>query len=111
MRVQTDLEPAGEEHLISAVELVYAGFPENLMDDYPKCTKYLAHATATLEHAGCKNLEFGLRWALQSIVRGVLVAKGIMLLLWNGTSGPSMAGKGHSEWTTLPLSTPYASRA
>jgi len=75
MRVQMDLEPEGEEHLISAVRLVYDSFTTTVMDDYSKCTRYLAHAIATLEHTGRKNLEFGLRWDLQNVVGDVLDVK------------------------------------
>jgi tetratricopeptide (TPR) repeat protein len=74
VRVQVDLEGPGEEHLISAVRLLYDSFPNTPMDDYSKCTQYLPHAMATLEHAGRKNLEFGLRWDLQDFVGVVLVA-------------------------------------
>jgi hypothetical protein len=62
VRVQMDLEGReGEEHLVSAVRLVYNSFPKDPMDDYLKCTQCLPHAMATLEHTGRKNLEFGLR--------------------------------------------------
>jgi tetratricopeptide (TPR) repeat protein len=74
VRAQVDLEgPGGEQHLISAVELVYDSFPRTPTDDYSKCTEYLPHAMATLEHTGRKNLEFGLRWDLQNFVGVVLV--------------------------------------
>jgi hypothetical protein len=65
VRVQVELEGLeGEEYLISAVRLVYDSFPESVMIDYSKCTQYLPHAVAILEHTGRKNLEFGLRWDL-----------------------------------------------
>jgi tetratricopeptide (TPR) repeat protein len=75
-RVQVDLEgPEGEGHLISAVRLVYDSFPRTPMDDYSKCTQYLPHAMAILEHTKRKNVKFGLRWKLQNFVGLVLDAK------------------------------------
>jgi hypothetical protein len=98
-RVQVDLEGLeGEEHLISAVRLVYGNFPGNPMDDYSKCTQYLPHAMAILEHTRRKHLKFGLRWDL------FMVRRGIMLLLRNISSEPSMAvRRRYSERATLPL--------
>jgi hypothetical protein len=75
-RVQVDLEgPEGEEHLRSAVRLVYDIFPGTPMNDYSKCTQYLPHAMAILEHTKRKNVKFGLRWDLQNFVGLVLDAK------------------------------------
>jgi tetratricopeptide (TPR) repeat protein len=74
VRAQVDLEgPEGQEHLISAVELVYNSFPDTPVDDYSKCTQYLPHAMAALENTGRRNLEFGLRWDLDNFVGVVLV--------------------------------------
>jgi tetratricopeptide (TPR) repeat protein len=74
IRAQVDLEgPEGEEHLMSAVGLVYYRMPVTPIDDYSKCIQYLPHAIAALEHTGCKNLEVELRWDLESCVGCVLV--------------------------------------
>jgi len=68
MRVQMDLEPDGEKHLISAVGLVYNSFPATPVDGYSGCTQFLPHAIATLEYVGRKNVESRLHWDLQSVV-------------------------------------------
>jgi tetratricopeptide (TPR) repeat protein len=78
VREQIDLEgpvSEGEELLKSAVGLVHDSFPTTPMDDYSKCTQYLPHAMATLEHAGRRSLKFGLRWELQDFVGRVIIAK------------------------------------
>jgi tetratricopeptide (TPR) repeat protein len=75
MRVQMDLEPDGEDNLISAMQLAYNSFPARPMDDYSKCTQCLPHAIATLEHTGRKNLTVELRWDLQMVVGLALAAK------------------------------------
>jgi tetratricopeptide (TPR) repeat protein len=75
-RVQMNLEESeGEEHLESAMGLVYNIFPTNPMDDYSKCTQFLPHAMTTLRHTGRKNLKFRLCWDLQRVVGDVLDAK------------------------------------
>jgi tetratricopeptide (TPR) repeat protein len=68
-------ESEREEHLKSAMGLVYNSFPATPMDDYSKCTQFLPHAITTLGHTGRKNLNFRLRWDLQGIVGDVLNAK------------------------------------
>jgi tetratricopeptide (TPR) repeat protein len=74
-RVQMNLEESeGEEHLKSAMGLVYNSFPETPMNDYTKCTQLLPHAITTLGHTGHKNLQLGLRWDLQGVVGSVLDA-------------------------------------
>jgi hypothetical protein len=82
VRVQMDLggpqaDSEGEEHIKSAasVILVYSNFLTSPINDYSKCTQCLPHAMATLGHAGCKNLNFGLRWNLQILVGLVLFTK------------------------------------
>jgi tetratricopeptide (TPR) repeat protein len=76
VRVQVDLQgPEGEEHLTSAVRLVYDNFPRTPMDDYSKCTQYLPHAMVILEHTKRKNVKFELHWDLQNFVGLVLNAK------------------------------------
>jgi tetratricopeptide (TPR) repeat protein len=70
-----DLEPDGEDNLISAMRLAYNSFPAMPIDDYSKCTQCLPHAITTLEHIGRKNLTFRLRWDLQMVVGIALDAK------------------------------------
>jgi hypothetical protein len=75
-RVQMNLEESeGEEHLKSAMGLVYHSFPADPMDDYTKCTQLLSHAMTTLGHTGRKNVQFRLRWDLLEVVGSVLNAK------------------------------------
>jgi tetratricopeptide (TPR) repeat protein len=107
VRVQIDLEgpdSEGEERLKSAVGLVYNSFPTTPLDDYSKCTQYLPHAIAALEHTRRKNLKFGLRWDLQMFVGHVLTAMADYATAMEWYQRALDGTRRHSERTTLPLS-------